>query len=134
MNTLEIILNNLDTPLRLKDLEEITDIPKTTLHRNLKSLVDNKMIKYEDTFYIKLKPVPNVAEIYDTMNTFHQQKLMDWKYRKLKKQEKIDYILNWYIDKGIKHKISEYHEHTLETNILIAYNTLKNSISVIEHN
>jgi DNA-binding HxlR family transcriptional regulator len=127
----QIILEQLTiNPLRTGDIEELTSIPRSTLSRTLKTLVDDGMIKNDKGLYKKITPTPSVKDIFDTMELFHQQKLMDNKYRKLKPESRLDAILVWFIENplSLKGKVDDYDFNQLETNIYKAISMLKYSI------
>lgn len=127
----QIILEQLTiNPLRSGELEELTSIPRSTLSRTLKILIDDGIIKNDSGLYKRITPTPSVKDIFDTMELHHQQKLMDHKYRKMKPEIKLDTILVWFIDNPItiKGKIDDYNFNELETNIYKAITMLKYSI------
>lgn len=102
------------------ELEEVTQIPKTTLYRSLKTLLDDGMIKNENGVYYQVIPTPSIKELYDIMYVLHQQKLMDNRYRKLKPEGKTDDILISFINNPnyLKGRIQDYNQESLMSNIL----------------
>ena len=127
----QIILEQLTiNPLRSGEIEEITLIPRSTLSRTLKTLVDDGIIRNDNGLYKRITPTPSVKDIFDTMELYHQQKLMDNKYRKLKPEGRVDVILTWFIDNPItiKGRVDDYNFNQLETNIYKAISMLKYSI------
>lgn len=113
-----------------KDLQTTTNVSRATLTRHLKQLVEEGLIVNNDGVYSKLRTIPTVGELYDKMMTYHQQQLMDWKYRRKQKSTQSDLTLQWIIDNPfvIKGNISDYDEDQLQDNILIAYSTFQRNL------
>ena len=112
------------------ELEEVTQIPKTTLYRSLKTLLDDGMIKNDNGVYYQVIPTPTIKELYDIMYVLHQQKLMDNRYRKLKPEGKTDDILISFINNPnyLKGRIQDYNQESLMNNILKSLMMLKQSV------
>ena len=112
------------------ELEEVTQIPKTTLYRSLKTLLDDGMIKNDNGVYYQVIPTPTIKELYDIMYVLHQQKLMDNRYRKLKPEGKTDDILISFINNPnyLKGRIQDYNQESLMNNILKSLMMLKQSL------
>ena len=117
--------------VRPKDLLETTQIPRATLTRHLKELLDEGKIYKSDGVYRKYRKTPTVGDIYDKMMTYHQQNLMDFKYRKKPRDIQADLTLQWAIDTDmiIKGKISHYNQEELEENIFTAFNTFQRELN-----
>ena len=106
------------------ELMKDTSIPKVSLYRQLNKLIEDKQIIKDDKMYRKLREVPSVGSILDSLTLYHQQKLMDYKYRRRTKEQQQDECLVWLINGTfIKGKIEEYNEELLEQNINHAYNS-----------
>lgn len=112
-------------------LHSVTNIPLSTLKRNLESLVTESRILREgngpSTTYRILKPTPHPDEIFSKMMIYHQQKTMDKKYRTLSIQDKLDIVLQHYID-NFSGKVSDYDEQRHEKYILRAFIQLEQKI------
>ena len=117
-------------PLRSGEIEEKTSIPKTTLFRILNNMVDDKIIRKISGSYYPITPTPSIESIFDKMMHYHQQKLMDWKYRKLNRDKQLDIITEWFIESpsNLKGKIDDYIFDELENNITKASLQIKMSI------
>ena len=127
----QIIVEKLtNNPLRSGEIEEITSIPRSTLSRTIKTLLEDGIIRNDNGLYKRVIPTPLVKDIFDAMELHHQQRLMDHKYRKMKPEMKLDNILLWFIDNPntLKGKIEDYNYDELETNIYKAITMLKYSI------
>jgi len=113
-----------------KKLMTMTNIPKTTLYRQLDKLVEQGDVINDGGVYRKLRNTPTVGELYDKMMTYHQQQLMDWKYRRRPKDTQSDLTLQWIIDSPtvLKGKLDEYNITNLENNLLIAYNAFQKRV------
>ena len=113
-----------------KKLMEITNTPKTTLYRQLDKLVEQEKVLNNDGVYRKLRSTPSVGQFYDKMMEYHQQRLMDWQYRRKTKSIQADLTLQWIIDTPtiIKGKLDQYDEISLEKNLLTAYNSFQRTL------
>jgi DNA-binding HxlR family transcriptional regulator len=117
-------------PLRSGEIEERSSIPKTTLFRILNNLVDNKIIRKVDGLYQTITPTPSIESINDKMMHYHQQKLMDYKYRRMDRDKQLDIITDWFIESpsNLKGKIDDYIFDELVNNITKASLQLKSSL------
>lgn len=113
-----------------KELESLVDISRRTIYRQLEKMVEEGLIVNNDGVYRKLRTIPTVGELYDKMMTYHQQQLMDFKYRRKPKSTQSELTLQWVIDNPfvIKGNISDYDEDQLQDNILIAYTTFQRNL------
>jgi transcription initiation factor IIE alpha subunit len=128
---LQIVFETIKSkPMKSTELEESTSISKSTLFRCLKSLLDDGLIKNDDGIYKIIIPTPSIKDIYDSMYILHQQKFMDYKYRKLKTDSKTDELLISYINNpnSLKGKIEDYNFESLLDNVTKASQMLKHSI------
>jgi DNA-binding HxlR family transcriptional regulator len=117
-------------PLRSGDIEKETSIPNTTLFRVLNTMISDKIIRKVDGLYSLITPTPSIEGMIDKMMMYHQQKLMDYKYRRLDRDKQIDLITEWFIDNpnNLKGKIDDYIFDDLLENITKATTQLKYSI------
>jgi len=117
-------------PLRSGDIEKETSIPSTTLFRILNTMISDKIIRKVDGLYSLITPTPSIEGMIDKMMMYHQQKLMDYKYRRLDRDKQIDLITEWFIDNpnNLKGKIDDYIFDDLLENITKATTQLKYSI------
>lgn len=117
-------------PLRSGDLEKETSIPSTTLFRVLNTMISDKIIRKVDGLYCLITPTPSIEGMIDKMMMYHQQKLMDFKYRRLDRDKQIDLITEWFIENpnNLKGKIDDYIFEDLLENITKATTQLKYSI------
>jgi hypothetical protein len=117
-------------PRKSSELEELTKIPKTTLFRSLKTLLDDGLIKNDGGVYKIIIPTPSIKDLYDLMFILHQQKGMDSKYRKLKPEMKCDDLLISFINNPnlLKGRIEDYDFESLTNNITKAIHMVKQSI------
>ena len=114
-----------------KDLEEKTTNSRRTIFRHLEKLIEEgKIYKYEG-LYKKYRETPTVGDIYDKMMTYHQQNLMNYKYRRQVRDAQADLTLQWVMDTEmvIKGKIVEYNQQELEDNLVIAFNTFQRELN-----
>lgn len=115
----------------ISKLNEKTQIPTSTLQRNVKELCDDGLIIKEgegkNTTYRLLKPTPHHDEIFSKMLIFHQQKTMDKVYRNLSIQDKLDTVLQHYIN-NFSGKVSDYDEQRHEKYIFRAFIQLEQKI------
>lgn len=113
-------------------IQEQTEMPLSSLKRLLNTLIEDKQLTREgsgnQTTYRVLKSVPSIIDMLDKMRFYHQQKSMDFKYRKLDAKEKGDMILVWYID-NIPGQIRDYDENVLMNRITEASLQLDREIS-----
>jgi DNA-binding HxlR family transcriptional regulator len=117
-------------PLRSSELETQTTISKATLFRVLSAMVNEKIIRKVDGKYCVITPTPSVETILDKMVIYHQQKLMDYKYRRLNPEKQIDIITEWFIDSptNLKGKVDDYIYDDLLNNITKASTKLYNQV------
>lgn len=113
-----------------KELEECVNVSRRTLYRQLDKLVEEGLVVNKNGTYKKLRPLPSVGELLDKMMTYHQQKLMDFKYRKLPKDVQSDITLQWVIltPNIIKGESHEYEEQKLEDILVNSYNLFQRQI------
>ena len=128
---LQIVFETIKSkPMKSTELEESTSISKATLFRTLKNLLDDGLIKNDNGIYKIIIQTPSIKDIYDAMYILHQQKCMDYKYRKLKTDSKTDELLISYINNpnSLKGKIEDYNFESLLDNVTKASQMLKHSI------
>jgi transcription initiation factor IIE alpha subunit len=128
---LQIVFETIKSkPMKSTELEESTSISKATLFRTLKNLLDDGLIKNDNGIYKIIIQTPSIKDIYDAMYILHQQKCMDFKYRKLKTDSKTDELLISYINNpnSLKGKIEDYNFESLLDNVTKASQMLKHSI------
>jgi len=124
----EIIYEHLlNQSLSSSELENETSIPKTTLFRALNIMISDKIIRKTNGKYSVIIPTPSIQSIIDKMLVYHQQKLMNYKYRRFDRDKQVDIITEWYID-NIKGKIEDYDFENLLDHITIASTHLKNKL------
>ena len=110
-------------------LMEETSTPKVSLYRQLNKLVEDKQIIKDDKIYKRLRETPSIGVLFDKLTMYHQQRLMDWKYRRKPREAQQDECLVWLIDgDAIKGKIEEYNEQKLEESIIQAYDLFQKSL------
>lgn len=117
-------------PLRSGEIEEQTSIARSTLSRTLKNLLDDKLIRNVNGLYKPVTPTPSIESITDKMMHYHQQKLMDYKYRRLDRDKQVDSITEWFIESpsNLKGKIDDYIFDELINNITKASLQIKMSL------
>lgn len=117
-------------PIKSGEILNQTSISRSSLTIILSNLIDEKIIRKDGSLYKMIFPTPSVKDIYEDMKLFHQQRLMDYKYRKMTPESKLDCILVWYIENptNIKGYITDYNETELENNIFKAISMMKHSV------
>lgn len=113
-----------------KELLECVDMSRATVYRQLEKLVDEGLVINENGSYRKLRPLPSVGEMLDKMMTYHQQNLMDWRYKRKPKSIQADLTLQWIIGTPnvIKGEPEEYDEEKLQDVVVSAYNIFQRQI------
>ena len=105
--------------LRSGEIQEKTSISRSSLSIILNNLVEEKLIRKVDTMYSIIRTCPQIDDLYDLMVMYHQQRLMDFKYRKLKSFQKYIMVTEWAVNSSnvLKHKVSDYDENLLLNNL-----------------
>jgi DNA-binding transcriptional regulator GbsR (MarR family) len=105
--------------LRSGEIQEKTSISRSSLSIILNNLVEEKLIRKVDTMYSIIRTCPQIDDLYDLMVMYHQQRLMDFKYRKLKSFQKYIMVTEWAVNSSnvLKHKVSDYDEDLLLNNL-----------------
>jgi hypothetical protein len=107
------------------ELSTLTEIPASTLKRQLRVMIEIGNINHDGKVYKITKSHPNGHDIAEQMVIIFQQKNMDRNFRKLPLEQKSDSILEWYMNHGLRGRIDDFFEGDTSDG---TRNTLLNSI------